>query len=186
MSMLKVQDMQKKLIQMESNIPPSLQEFMQSQVFEEEEIEEILNQQQMKVGQVAKDSSLRLISPVSGAEFRQIPQYMINRNSKEMLNNLIATLNEILEEKYGILRRGRLVSKKKGELDRFLDYEKDQNIVKERQGIIQICARDDVTTNLMFDLRKTCAFLHRGRLQQVHEKEDGQTHPEFADSIETL
>ncbi|XP_035735932.1 spindle and kinetochore-associated protein 1-like [Vespa mandarinia] len=70
------------------------------------------------------------ISLIKEEEFDQLPKYMIGRQSLQMINGLINSINLVLKAKYTLLSAGKIVARKKGELDLYLYYRK-QDIICE-------------------------------------------------------
>lgn len=68
------------------------------------------------------------ISLLKEEEFDKLPKYMIGRQSLQMINGLINSINQVLKAKYSLLFAGKAVAKKKGELDLYLYY-KNQDII---------------------------------------------------------
>lgn len=66
-------------------------------------------------------------------EFDQLPKYMIGRQSLQMINGLINSINMVLKAKYSLLFAGKVVARKKGDLDLYLYYKK-QDIICEGNG----------------------------------------------------
>lgn len=60
-------------------------------------------------------------------EFELIPKYMIGRQSLEVLNQFLSSINEILKAKYSLLALGRNGAKKKGEFDLYMNYMKEES-----------------------------------------------------------
>lgn len=77
------------------------------------------------------------IEELSETEFGKIPKYMIGRQTISTVNGFINTINQIMKFKYGILSLGKVGARKKGELDLFLQFKKEESDLKSSgQGII--------------------------------------------------
>ncbi|KAK2576275.1 hypothetical protein KPH14_005641 [Odynerus spinipes] len=66
-------------------------------------------------------------------EFNKVPKYMIGRYSLQMVNSLVNSINQVLKAKYSLLSAGKAAARKKGELDLYLHYKK-QDIICENSG----------------------------------------------------
>lgn len=67
------------------------------------------------------------VKPISSSEFAKIPKYMIGRQTLDNLNLLVEVINQILRTKYGVLALGKNGARKKGQLDLYLEYKKQQD-----------------------------------------------------------
>lgn len=63
---------------------------------------------------------------ITAEEFSKIPKYMIGRQTMAMVNELVATINTILEEKYSVLALGKAGARKKGKLDLYMSLEREK------------------------------------------------------------
>lgn len=59
-------------------------------------------------------------------EFNNVPKYIIGRQSLDAINNLINGINQTLIAKYAILSLGKSAAQKKGEIDLYLHYRKQE------------------------------------------------------------
>ena len=66
------------------------------------------------------------ISPITPEEFSKIPKYIIGRLTIDTLNSLILSINHIIKSKYSVILLGKNGARKKGELDLYLHYKKEQ------------------------------------------------------------
>ncbi|KAI4488602.1 hypothetical protein M0802_011418 [Mischocyttarus mexicanus] len=82
------------------------------------------------------------ISLLKEEEFGNLPKYMIGRQSLEMINSLIISINQVLKAKYSLLSAGKAVARKKGELDLYLYY-KNQDIICKSSGCKYFFTADD-------------------------------------------
>lgn len=78
------------------------------------------------------------IQPVTADEFSKIPKYIIGRYTLETLNNLLKSVNQILKAKYSIINSGKNGAKKKGELDLYLHFKKEQMSLGADEGDLLI------------------------------------------------
>ena len=90
-----------------------------------------------------------LLSPLTEQEFAKIPKYIIGRQTLDAVNSLTSCINQILKAKYTLLSLGKDGARKKGDLDLYLEYKKQQTSVKEGEG--NFCQNDflyqDITYN---------------------------------------
>ena len=75
-----------------------------------------------------------LLAPLTESEFARIPKYIIGRQTLDAVNSLAVTINQILKAKYTLLSLGKNGARKKGDLDLYLEYKKQQTSVKEGEG----------------------------------------------------
>ncbi|CAG5106038.1 Similar to SKA1: Spindle and kinetochore-associated protein 1 (Bos taurus) [Cotesia congregata] len=76
------------------------------------------------------------IELVNTIEFSKIPKYMIGRHTLTHINDFITTINQIIKSKYSLLSLGKIGARKKGELDLYLHFKKEETDVypnKERK-----------------------------------------------------
>lgn len=71
-----------------------------------------------------------IIKELSDAEFSKIPKYMIGRQTLSTVNGFITTINQIMKFKYGILALGKVGARKKGELNIYLEFKKEESDLK--------------------------------------------------------
>lgn len=72
------------------------------------------------------------IFPITVEEFNKVPKYIIGRQTLETINNLINAINQTLIAKYTILSMGKAAAQKKGEINLYLHYRKQEfDICKE-------------------------------------------------------
>ncbi|XP_015187112.1 PREDICTED: uncharacterized protein LOC107072045 [Polistes dominula] len=57
------------------------------------------------------------ISLLKEEEFNNLPKYMIGRQSLQVINGLINSINQVLKAKYSLLSAGKAAARKKGEHD---------------------------------------------------------------------
>lgn len=74
------------------------------------------------------------ILPITVEEFNKIPKYIIGRQSLETINNLIHAINQTLMAKYTILSLGKAGAQKKGEINLYLHYKKQEFDIREENG----------------------------------------------------
>lgn len=154
LEMLKIQ--KSKLEHMEKNIPTGIKDFLKLQETEDitnvygnlEEKENISIVSNGEVFTPDNHSTIKdckkllfkeievcpLINPLTQQEFAKIPKYIIGRQTVDTLNSLITCINQILKAKYTILSLGKNGARKKGDLDVFLEYKKQQTSVEEGEG----------------------------------------------------
>ncbi|KAG7202771.1 hypothetical protein KM043_009939 [Ampulex compressa] len=84
-----------------------------------------------------------IISLISTEEFSKVPKYIIGRQPLETLNNLIIIINQILKFKYTILSLGKAAAQKKGEIDLYLLFKRQELDVVEDNGYIYFFTDED-------------------------------------------
>jgi len=67
-------------------------------------------------------------------EFNKVPKYIIGRQTLETINSLINTINQTLIAKYAILSLGKTGAQKKGEINLYLHYKKQEFDIREQNG----------------------------------------------------
>lgn len=71
---------------------------------------------------------------ISPEEFNKVPKYIIGRQTLETINNLISDINNTLITKYTILSLGKIGAQKRGEINLYLQYKKQEYNIKEEKG----------------------------------------------------
>ncbi|XP_033227897.1 uncharacterized protein LOC117179855 [Belonocnema kinseyi] len=84
-----------------------------------------------------------LLAPLTEQEFAKIPKYIIGRQTLDAVNSLASSINQILKAKYTLLSLGKDGARKKGDLDLYLEYKKQQTSVKEGEGKIYFFTAED-------------------------------------------
>lgn len=84
------------------------------------------------------EPEIRLMQPITDEEFSKIPKYIIGRYSIDSLNSLVNNINLILKSKYSIIGMGKNGARKKGELDTYLHYKKEQMSLGPDEGKLLI------------------------------------------------
>lgn len=74
------------------------------------------------------------ISFITAEEFNKLPKYIIGRQTMETINNFINAINQTLIAKYTILSMGKAVAQKKGEINLYLHYKKQEFDTQEENG----------------------------------------------------
>lgn len=77
---------------------------------------------------------------ISAEEFNKVPKYIIGRQTSETINSLISDINNTLITKYTILSLGKAAAQKRGEVNLYLQYKKQEFDIKEEKGKISIAA----------------------------------------------
>lgn len=67
-------------------------------------------------------------------EFNKVPKYIIGRQTLEAINNLINTINQTLIAKYTILSLGKAGAQKKGEINQYLQFKKQEFDIQDQSG----------------------------------------------------
>lgn len=105
-------------------------------------------------------------------EFSKIPKYIIGRQPLEAINGLLSTINQILKAKYTLLSLGKNGARKKGELELYLNYRKQQTTVTEKEGQTYFFMAEDYERQTKSKLDKTklnliTALRYCKRLRQI-------------------
>lgn len=139
---------------MEKNIPQQIEKYVQSDTLvkaEKETNDQIksefctlnsLNRNQNHISNGVNNCEKTLfngqeisqISLLTREEFQKIPKYIIGRNTFETLNCFISNINMIIRNKYSLVALGQLGARKKGELDLYLQYKKQQAGLGREEG----------------------------------------------------
>lgn len=77
---------------------------------------------------------------ISPEEFNNVPKYMIGRQTLETINSLISDINNTLIAKYTILSLGKAAAQKRGEINLYLQYKKQEFDIKRERGKFSILA----------------------------------------------
>lgn len=77
---------------------------------------------------------------ISTEEFNNVPKYMIGRQTLETINSLITDINNTLITKYTILSLGKAAAQKRGEINLYLQYKKQEFDIKRGKGKSSILA----------------------------------------------
>ncbi|XP_058809983.1 spindle and kinetochore-associated protein 1-like [Phymastichus coffea] len=112
------------------------------------------------------------ILPVIEDEFSKIPKYIIGRYTLEALNNLISSINQIIKSKYSIINLGKNGARKKGELDVYLHYKKEQMSLGTGEENTYFFTSEDYEKYVKTKLDKTklnliIALRHCKRLREI-------------------
>lgn len=67
-------------------------------------------------------------------EFNKVPKYIIGRQTLEAINHLINTINQTLIAKYTILSLGKAGAQKKGEINMYLHFKKQELDIQEQNA----------------------------------------------------
>ncbi|EFN89891.1 spindle and kinetochore-associated protein 1 [Harpegnathos saltator] len=110
-------------------------------------------------------------------EFSKVPKYMIGRQSLETINTLINALNQTLLAKYTILSLGKAAAQKKGEINLYLHYRKQEFDVQDENGYLYFFTAEDYYRQTKTKLDKTKLNLitvlrHCKRLRECRIKND--------------
>lgn len=71
---------------------------------------------------------------ITTEEFNKVPKYIIGRQSLETINSLVNAINQTLIAKYSILSLGKIAAQKKGEINLYLHYKKQEIDTKDESG----------------------------------------------------
>ncbi|XP_012542333.1 spindle and kinetochore-associated protein 1 [Monomorium pharaonis] len=113
-------------------------------------------------------------------EFNKVPKYIIGRqttNNLDTINNFISAINQTLIAKYTILSLGKAAAQKKGEINLFLHYKKQEFDIREENGYLYFFTAEDFyrQTKTKIDkpkLNLLTALRHCKRLRECRIKND--------------
>lgn len=116
------------------------------------------------------------ISLLREDEFSKIPKYMIGRQSLDKVNNLVISINKVLTTKYSLLYAGKQAAKKKGQLDLYLQYKK-QDIICESCGCKYFFTAEDYESSTKTKLDRAAlnvmmALRHCKRIREYRSKKE--------------
>ncbi|XP_012231421.1 spindle and kinetochore-associated protein 1-like [Linepithema humile] len=110
-------------------------------------------------------------------EFNKLPKYMIGRQTLETINSLINTINQTLIAKYTILSLGKAGAQKKGEINLYLQYKKQEFDIEEQKGYLYFFTAEDYYRQTKTKIDKTklnliTALRHCKRLREYRIKNE--------------
>lgn len=153
-----VEALDKKILHQDKNVPPELIQGYQNATISPKMLEYTVNAKQPLTAQMpsstrsnkviekqemVKDCKRTLfnepevcptIAFITTEEFNKIPKYIIGRqtiNTLDIINNFISAINQTLIAKYTILSLGKAAAQKKGEINLYLHYKKQEFDVRE-------------------------------------------------------
>ncbi|XP_014473009.1 PREDICTED: spindle and kinetochore-associated protein 1-like [Dinoponera quadriceps] len=117
------------------------------------------------------------VLPITVEEFNKVPKYMIGRQSLETINSLVNAINQTLMAKYAILSLGKAAAQKKGEINLYLHYRKQEFDVRDENGYLYFFTAEDYYRQTKTKLDKTKLNLlivlrHCKRLRECRIKND--------------
>lgn len=117
------------------------------------------------------------IRPIDEEEFAVIPKYALGRQSINTLNSLVTTVNQLLDAKYTLLSRGKDNARKKGQLDLYLQYRKEQSSCAEGGKKCYFFTAEEYKQHTQSKLdRTTLNLLTILRLcKRIHERRSSNT-----------
>jgi len=118
-----------------------------------------------------------MIPFITAEEFSKIPKYMIGRQSLETINNLISAINQTLIAKYTILSLGKVAAQKKGEINLYLQYKKQEFDIREETRYLYFFTAEDYYRQTKTKIDKTklnlmTALRHCKRLRECRIKNE--------------
>ncbi|XP_011505327.1 PREDICTED: spindle and kinetochore-associated protein 1-like [Ceratosolen solmsi marchali] len=181
---------------MENNIPSKIQEYINSELPEnisnkystEEYVNNTINNMTVcnsdninnhVISDVKSCKKILFNEPeipqiqiVTEEEFIKIPKYIIGRYPLEILNNLVYNINQIIKTKYSFINLGKNAARKKGELDLYLHYTKDQTSLGIDEENLYFFTSDDYEKYIKLKIDKTklnllIALRHCKRLREI-------------------
>ncbi|XP_011310095.1 spindle and kinetochore-associated protein 1 [Fopius arisanus] len=145
-------ELDKKIIHMSNNVPPRLVEhFARSQPQESKapiiKLKKTSEVKQPEANLITNDMAITeikdcrkalfreaedtySIDPLTQEEFQKIPKYMIGRQTLDTVNAFVGIINQVMKAKYSLLDLGKIGARKKGELDLYLQFKKEESDVK--------------------------------------------------------
>lgn len=161
-----VESLDKRILHQEENVPPELIQSYQNATVLSPMLECTVNSTHQLTAQVMPDSSRSTcstkniekqemvkdckrmlfnepevcptISFITVEEFIKVPKYIIGRQTMETINNFISAINQTLIAKYTILSMGKAGAQKKGEINLYLHYKKQEFDIREENGKFSI------------------------------------------------
>ncbi|XP_050464026.1 spindle and kinetochore-associated protein 1-like [Cataglyphis hispanica] len=117
------------------------------------------------------------ISFISPEEFNKVPKYIIGRQTLDTINNLISDINNTLITKYTILSLGKAGAQKRGEINLYLQYKKQEYNIKEEKGYLYFFTAEDYYMQTKKKIDKTklnliTALRHCKRLRECRTKNE--------------
>lgn len=114
---------------------------------------------------------------ISPEEFNKVPKYIIGRQTLETINNLISDINNTLITKYTILSLGKAAAQKRGEINLYLQYKKQEYNIKEEKGYLYFFTAEDYYRQTKKKIDKTklnliTALRHCKRLRECRTKNE--------------
>ncbi|EZA60153.1 Spindle and kinetochore-associated protein [Ooceraea biroi] len=108
-------------------------------------------------------------------EFNKLPKYIIGRQTLDTINSLISAINQMLIAKYTILSLGKAAAQKKGEINLYLQYKKQELCVQEKNEYLYFFTAEDYYAQTKTKLDKTklnliTALRHCKRLREYKIK----------------
>ncbi|EZA61563.1 hypothetical protein DMN91_003977 [Ooceraea biroi] len=108
-------------------------------------------------------------------EFNKLPKYIIGRQTLDTINSLISAINQTLIAKYTILSLGKAAAQKKGEINLYLQYKKQELDVQEKNEYLYFFTAEDYYEQTKTKLDKTklnliTALRHCKRLREYRIK----------------
>ncbi|XP_032455516.1 spindle and kinetochore-associated protein 1 isoform X3 [Nasonia vitripennis] len=118
------------------------------------------------------DPEIPRVELVTQEEFHKIPKYMIGRYTLETLNSLVVSINQIIKAKYSIIALGKNGARKKGELDLYLHYKKEQTGLGKEEENTYFFTGEDYEKYIKAKLDKTklnllIALRHCKKLREI-------------------
>lgn len=160
-----VEALDKKILHQEKNVPPELIQGYQNATVSPDMLECTVNSKHQLTAQVpssirsnkviekqemVKDCKRTLFNEpeicptipfITAEEFNKIPKYIIGRqtvNTLDIINNFISAINQTLIAKYTILSLGKAAAQKKGEINLYLHYKKQEFDIREGNGKLTV------------------------------------------------
>ncbi|XP_011708032.1 PREDICTED: spindle and kinetochore-associated protein 1-like [Wasmannia auropunctata] len=198
-----VETLDKKILHQEKNVPPELiQGFQNATVLSPNVLECTVNSthqltvpssirsvKTIEKQEMVKDCKRTLfnepevcptISFLDSEEINKIPKYIIGRqtvNSLEIINNFISSINQTLIAKYTILSLGKANAQKKGEINLFLHYKKQEFDMQNENGYLYFFTAEDYYNQTKTKIDRTkfnllTALRHCRRLRECRIKNE--------------
>ncbi|XP_018306096.1 spindle and kinetochore-associated protein 1 [Mycetomoellerius zeteki] len=122
-------------------------------------------------------STIRLIT---AEEFNTVPKYIIGRqtvNSLETINHFINAINQTLIAKYTLLSLGKAAAQKKGDINLYLHYKKQEFDIRDEDGYLYFFTAEDYYRQTKTKIDKTklnllTALRHCKRLRECRIKNE--------------
>ncbi|XP_018393818.1 PREDICTED: spindle and kinetochore-associated protein 1-like [Cyphomyrmex costatus] len=117
---------------------------------------------------------------ITAEEFNTVPKYIIGRptaNNLETINHFISAINQTLIAKYTLLSLGKIVAQKKGDLNLYLRYKKQEFDIRDENGYLYFFTAEDYYRQTKTKIDKTklnllTALRHCKRLRECRLKNE--------------
>ncbi|XP_011636796.1 spindle and kinetochore-associated protein 1-like isoform X3 [Pogonomyrmex barbatus] len=169
-----IETLDKRILHQEENVPPELiQSYQNSIILIPNTSESTVN----SIHQLTTQKVCPTIPFITTEEFNKVPKYIIGRQTLDTINNLIGAINQTLIAKYTILSLGKVAAQKKGEINLYLHYKKQEFDIREENGYLYFFTAEDYYRQTKTKIDKTklnliTALRHCKRLRECRIKNE--------------